>query len=258
MAIGIFDSGIGGLTVLREIRKILPHEEIYYFGDTARLPYGDKTKDLIIRYSKQIVDFLLEKKVVAIVVACNTATSLALEELNETYKTPIIGVIDAGVRTALKTTKTNKIGVVGTKATINSNKYEIELKKANPNMKVFSKACPLFVPVVEEGILDGELVNQVLKYYLDDIAESIDSLVLGCTHYPLLEKSININYPNIKVVDPATETANDLKKILEEKNLLMNKGGIVKYYFSDGIEKVKQLGTMFLDEEMEHIELVKL
>ena len=121
-----------------------------------------------------------------------------------------------------------------------------------------SKACPLFVPVVEEGILDGELVNQVLKYYLDDIAESIDSLVLGCTHYPLLEKSININYPNIKVVDPATETANDLKKILEEKNLLMNKGGIVKYYFSDGIEKVKQLGTMFLDEEMEHIELVKL
>ncbi|MBP6102997.1 MAG: glutamate racemase [Leptotrichiaceae bacterium] len=258
MAIGIFDSGIGGLTVLREVRKILPNEEIYYFGDTARLPYGDKTKDLIIRYSKQIVDFLLEKKVVAIVVACNTATSLALEELNDTYKTPIIGVIDAGVRTALKTTKTNSVGIVGTKATVNSKKYEIELKKANSEMKVYSKACPLFVPVVEEGILEGELVNQVLKYYLDDIVDGIDSLVLGCTHYPLLKNAINHNYPNIKVVDPAIETANDLKRILEEKNLLMNKGGVIKYYFSDGIDKAKQLGTMFLDEEMEHVELVKL
>ena len=232
MAIGIFDSGIGGLTVLREVRKILPNEEIYYFGDTARLPYGDKTKDLIIRYSKQIVDFLLEKKVVAIVVACNTATSLALEELNDTYKTPIIGVIDAGVRTALKTTKTNCVGIVGTKATVNSKKYEIELKKANSEMKVYSKACPLFVPVVEEGILEGELVNQVLKYYLDDIVDGIDSLVLGCTHYPFVRKMIQeVLGDRVRVFDGGNGTAREMKRRLAEKGLLTDStaAGIVDF-----------------------------
>ena len=163
MSIGVFDSGVGGLTVLKEIRKVLPNEKIYYLGDTARVPYGEKTKDLIIRYSKQIVEFLLEKKVSAIVVACNTATSLALDELNDTFKTPIIGVIDAGVKTALYTTKNKKIGVIGTKATINSKKYEEEIKKKDNEIEVFSKACPLFVPAVEEGILEGKLMNQIGK-----------------------------------------------------------------------------------------------
>ena len=136
MSIGVFDSGVGGLTVLKEIRKVLPNEKIYYLGDTARVPYGEKTKDLIIRYSKQIVEFLLEKKVSAIVVACNTATSLALDELNDTFKTPIIGVIDAGVKTALYTTKNKKIGVIGTKATINSKKYEEEIKKKDNELSI--------------------------------------------------------------------------------------------------------------------------
>ncbi len=258
MAIGIFDSGVGGLTVLREVRKILPNEEIYYFGDTARVPYGDKSKELIIRYSKQIVDFLLEKKVEAIVIACNTATSLALEELNNTYKIPIIGVIDAGVKSALNTTKNKKIGVVGTKATINSKKYEIELKNRDNEIEVKSKACPLFVPVVEEGILDGELVNQVLKYYLDDFVTEVDSLVLGCTHYPLLRNAIKLNYPNVEIVDPAMETANDLKKILEENKLLKNNKGVTKYYFSDSINQMQRIGEMILGEPLENIELVKL
>ena len=197
MSIGVFDSGVGGLTVLKEIRKVLPNEKIYYLGDTARVPYGEKTKDLIIRYSKQIVEFLLEKKVSAIVVACNTATSLALDELNDTFKTPIIGVIDAGVKTALYTTKNKKIGVIGTKATINSKKYEEEIKKKDNEIEVFSKACPLFVPAVEEGILEGKLMNQIVKTYLDEFDGKIDSLILGCTHFPLLKDVISKIYPEI-------------------------------------------------------------
>ena len=214
MSIGVFDSGVGGLTVLKEIRKVLPNEKIYYLGDTARVHYGEKTKDLIIRYSKQIVEFLLEKKVSAIVVACNTATSLALDELNDTFKTPIIGVIDAGVKTALYTTKNKKIGVIGTKATINSKKYEEEIKKKDNEIEVFSKACPLFVPAVEEGILEGKLMNQIVKTYLDEFDGKIDSLILGCTHYPLLKDVISKIYPEINIVDPAKETALDLEKIL--------------------------------------------
>ena len=186
MSIGIFDSGVGGLTVLKEVRNVLPNEKIIYLGDTARVPYGEKTQDLIIRYSKQIVDFLIEKKVDAIVVACNTATSLALEELNKTFKTPIIGVIEAGVKTALYTTENNRIGVIGTKATINSKKYETEIKKRNHEIEVYSKSCPLFVPAIEEGIIKGKLINQMVQMYLDDFRDKIDSLILGCTHYPLL------------------------------------------------------------------------
>lgn len=260
MAIGIFDSGVGGLTVLKEVRKVLPNEKIYYLGDTARVPYGDKTKELIVRYSKQIVEFLLEKKVDAIVVACNTATSLALEELQETFKIPIIGVIDAGVKTALYTTKENKIGVIGTAATIGSKKYEIEIKNINSNIEVYSKACPLFVHAVEEGILNGKLVKTMIGMYLDEIVNNIDTLILGCTHYPLLKEAINEVYPNLKIVDPAKETAQDLKKILlENKKIENNKiKSKVEYFVTDGSEKFKEIGTMFLGEKIEFAELIKL
>ena len=261
MSIGVFDSGIGGLTVLKEIRKVLPNEKIFYFGDTARVPYGEKTKELITRYSKQIVEFLLEKKVSAIVVACNTATALALEELKKTFKIPIIGVIKAGARTAISTTKSGNIGVIGTKATVNSKRYEEEIKKLNENVKVIAKACPLFVPAVEEGILDGKLVDQIIKTYLDDFEKEIDTLILGCTHYPLLKSAIGKIYTDLNIVDPARETALDLKEILEEKNLLKNdatKNKEVKYYVTDGKDKFKEIGIMFLDENIEKVELVKL
>lgn len=260
MAIGIFDSGVGGLTVLKEIRKVLPNEEIYYLGDTARVPYGDKTKELIVRYSKQIVEFLIEKKVSAIVVACNTATSLALEELNETFKIPIIGVIDAGVKTALYTTKEKKVGVIGTAATIGSKKYEIEIKKKNSEIEVFSKACPLFVHAIEEGIIEGKLVDSIISMYLEDMKDKIDTLVLGCTHYPLLKSSISKLYPNIKIIDPAKETAKDLKIILEKENLLTvdNNIGKVNYFVTDGVQKFMEVGEMFLGENIENTELVKL
>jgi len=260
MSIGIFDSGVGGLTVLKEIMKVLPNEKIHYLGDIARIPYGEKTKELIVRYSKQITEFLLEKNVDAIVVACNTATSLALEELNSAFRIPIIGVIDAGVRAALYTTKSNKIGVIGTKATINSKKYEIELKKRNRKIEVYSKPCPLFVSIIEEGIIEGEIVNLITKMYLDEFKGKIDSLILGCTHYPLLKNTIRSLYPEIEVVDPAKETAEDLKKVLTEKNFLRNDGGKdceVKYYVTDEQEKFKQIGTMFLNENIDYVELVK-
>ena len=243
MSIGIFDSGVGGLTVLKEIRKVLPNEKIYYLGDTARVPYGEKTKELIVRYSKQITEFLLEQNVDAIVVACNTATSLAVE------------------KTALYTTKNNKIGVIGTKATINSRKYETEIKNKNSAIEVYSKSCPLFVPVIEEGITKGEIVDLVVKMYLDEFKEKIDSLILGCTHYPLLKETIKNLYPNIEIVDPAKETAEDLKKILTDNNLMKNdgeKGKEVRYYVTDGQEKFKEIGTMFLDENIDYVELIKL
>ena len=261
MSIGVFDSGIGGLTVLKEIRKVLPNEKIFYFGDTARVPYGEKTKELITRYSKEIVEFLLDKEVSAIVVACNTATALALEELRKTFKIPIIGVIKAGAKTAINTTKSGNIGVIGTKATVNSKRYEEEIKKLSENVKVIAKACPLFVPAVEEGILDGKLVDQIIKTYLDDFEKEIDTLILGCTHYPLLKSAIGKIYTNLNIVDPARETALDLKEILEEKNLLKNdatKTKEVKYYVTDGKDKFKEIGIMFLDENIEKVELVKL
>lgn len=261
MSIGVFDSGIGGLTVLKEIRKVLPDEKIYYLGDTARVPYGEKTKELIIRYSKEIVEFLLEKNVSAIVVACNTATALALKELKETFKIPIIGVIEAGARTAIEATKNGKIGVIGTKATIQSGKYEEEIKLFNKKVEVLQKACPLFVPAVEEGILSGKLVNQIIKTYLDDFKRKVDTLILGCTHYPLLKDAISKIYPDIKIVDPAKETALDLKEILEQNEFLKNdakKDEEVKYYVTDGQEKFKEIGIMFLEEDIPKVELVKL
>ncbi len=262
MSIGVFDSGIGGLTVLKEIRKVLPNEKIFYFGDTARVPYGEKTKELITRYSKEIVEFLLDKEVSAIVVACNTATALALEELKKTFKIPIVGVIKAGAKTAINTTKSGNIGVIGTKATVNSKRYEEEIKKlSKKNIKVIEKACPLFVPAVEEGILDGKLVDQIIKTYLDDFEKGIDTLILGCTHYPLLKSAIGKIYTDLNIVDPARETALDLKEILEEKNLLKNdatKTKEVEYYVTDGKDKFKEIGIMFLDENIEKVELVKL
>ena len=184
--IGVFDSGVGGLTVAREIMRQLPEERLIYFGDTARLPYGNKSKKTIIRYSEQIIRFLRTKEVKAIVVACNTASSYALDEVRKMVDVPIIGVINAGARAAVSATKNGKIGVIGTEGTINSGTYAEVLKEMKPGTEVFGRACPLFVPLVEEGLLHDTVTDEIASRYLSVLKEKyIDTLVLGCTHYPL-------------------------------------------------------------------------
>ena len=187
--IGVFDSGLGGLTVLKEIMKITPNENIVYFGDTARVPYGPRSKETIIKYTFQAIDFLISKNVKAIVIACNTATARALKEANEKYDLPIIGVIEAGAKTAAYTTKI--VGVIGTDGTIRSKAYNIEIAKIDPEIKIVDKACPLFVPIVEEGWANTDIASLTARRYLEELMDKgIDSLVLGCTHYPLLKRTI--------------------------------------------------------------------
>lgn len=203
--IGVFDSGVGGLTVAREIIRQIPNERIVYFGDTARLPYGTKSKDTIIRYARQIVNFLMDEGVKAIVVACNTASAYALEEIKDEIEVPIIGVVKPGARTAVSVTKNNRIGIIATEGTINSGLYTRLIHEENPDIEVVGKACPLLVSLVEEGWLHDSITDQVLERYLESLKqENIDTLVLGCTHYPLLRSSIGkIMGDKVNLVNPA-------------------------------------------------------
>ena len=214
--LGIFDSGIGGLTVLREMRREVPNENIVYFGDTAHVPYGTKSKETITKFSMENVRFLQGFDVKIVVVACNTASSLSLEALKNHFSMPILGVIEPGAKQALKTTRNGRIGVIGTKATIGSGAYETCLKALDPKLKVYSQACPLFVPFVEEGWLDGKVVEKVAKIYLEPIKKfGVDSLILGCTHYPLLTKVIQkILGKKVRLVNSAEETATEATKLL--------------------------------------------
>ena len=192
LPIGVFDSGVGGLTVAREIFRNLPNEKIIYFGDTARVPYGNKSKETIIRYSRQISKFLLSQNVKAIVIACNTASALALNELKEEVDVPVIGVVEPGARAAAAATKNGRIGVIGTEGTINSGLYTEFIKKIRPDCEIFGQPCPLFVSLVEEGMIDDEVTITMIHRYLDKMIEenNIDALILGCTHYPLLRTII--------------------------------------------------------------------
>ena len=219
--IGVFDSGVGGLTVAHEIMKNLPTERIIYFGDTARVPYGSKSCETILRYSRQIVRFLCSQGVKAIVVACNTASALALSELEEEINIPIIGVVKPGAKVAAKATKNKKIGVIATESTIQSKMYQNFISKMDSEIEVFGKACPLFVPLVEEGWLDDDVTKQVAHRYLEELKEKqIDSLILGCTHYPLISKVVGeVMGSGVKLVNPAYETAISLKELLESVNM---------------------------------------
>ena len=242
--IGVFDSGLGGLTVLKEIMKITPNENIVYFGDTARVPYGPRSKETIIKYTFQAIDFLISKNVKAIVIACNTATARALKEANEKYDLPIIGVI-------------------GTDGTIRSKAYNIEIAKIDPEIKIVGKACPLFVPIVEEGWANTDIASLTAKRYLEELMDKgIDSLVLGCTHYPLLKRTIGeIVGENVKLVNPARETAKDLKRILENDNILREEteeDPKYEYYVSDIPEKFASIAEEFLKKEIDDIKSVKI
>lgn len=239
--IGVFDSGVGGLTVAREIMRQLPGESLVYFGDTARVPYGSKSKNTVCKYSRQIVNFLMTKNVKAIVIACNTASALAREEIQSMVNVPVIDVVEPGAQMAAASTKNYNIGIVGTESTIKSGIYEKYLHRINSEITVVSKACPLFVPLVEEGLLEDRVTEDIAGRYLHEMKEyEIDALVLGCTHYPLLRGVIGREMgKDVKLVNPAYETTKSLKELLREKDLLAAGGSEVRhdYYVSDGEEK---------------------
>lgn len=220
-AIGVFDSGVGGLTVAREIMRQMPEEKIVYFGDTARVPYGTKSQETVLRYSRQIIRFLQTQRVKAIVIACNTASACALEAVKQELDIPIIGVIYAGARTAAAATKNGKIGVIGTEATIRSGIYTREMQKIRPNIEVIGKPCPLFVPLVEEGLFHDSVTDEIASRYLACLkGKYIDTLVMGCTHYPLLRSTLRrIMGEEVTLVNPAYETAIELKTLLEKLEL---------------------------------------
>ena len=214
--IGVFDSGVGGLTVAREISRQLPYENIVYFGDTARVPYGSKSQNTIIRFSEQIIRFLRTKQVKAIVIACNTASALALDAVKDEFDLPIIGVVIPGARAAVEATTNGKVGVVGTEATVQSGMYTKVIQGMNPKIEVIEKACPLFVPLVEEGFKEHIVTKQIIEYYLESMRNTdIDAMILGCTHYPLLRSKIREYMGDrIQIVNPAYETAMDLKRLV--------------------------------------------
>ena len=219
--IGVFDSGVGGLTVAREIMRQLPNERIVYFGDTARVPYGSKSKETVMKYSRQIVNFLKTQQVKAIVVACNTASAYALDELEQEVDIPIIGVVRPGARAAIEATKNGKIGVIATEATINSGIYNRYIEKNDKSVKIIGKACPLFVPLVEEGLWEDPVTDEIARRYLTELIDSdIDTLILGCTHYPMIRSTVGrIMGKQVTLVNPAYETARELKEMLLEKGL---------------------------------------
>lgn len=259
--IGVFDSGIGGLTVVDEIMQQLPKERIIYFGDTARVPYGNKSKKSILKYSKQIVNFLMTKNVKAIVIACNTASAFALDEIASQVSIPIIGVIKPGARTAASVTKNNNIGVIGTRGTINSGIYQQYLNITNPEVKVFGKACPLFVPLVEEGWINDSITKDVASRYLEEFKNyKVDTLVLGCTHYPLLRKTIGLVLgKEVELVNPAYETAKTLKNVLESNIIQKNPiNGNHEFYVSDGVDRFNNFAGGILPNYLKEVKEINI
>ena len=244
MNIGIFDSGIGGLTVFKEIDKNFPQANLYYIGDTARVPYGNKSEETIIRYSLELSEFLVKNfKVDVIVVACNTASSYAVEKIKSYLNIPVIDVITPGVLNAVKTTKNGKIGVIGTQATIRSKSYEKKLKEINPDFEVYSKACPLFVPLVEEGKIKGKITQLIIEDYLNDLVENdIDTLILGCTHYPLLKEEISNLYPHLNIVDSSALISDFIKNL----NIFEKKEGERKIFITDSSPSFEILKNLLI------------
>ena len=259
-AIGIFDSGSGGLTVFKAIKKILPDENLIYFGDFARIPYGTKSQKLVQQYALEDARFLMQYDVKMIVVACNTASAMALDFLKANLDIPVIGVVNPGARAAVRDTKNNKIGVIGTSATINSDAYARALLQIQPDAQIVSNACPLLVPLVEEGWLDNEITILTLKTYLKDILKNnIDTLILGCTHYPLLSETIQkIVGAQITLIDSGLETARTVNNILKENNMYNSglKKGEAQFYVSDIPQKFEEIASRFLGEPLKNVRQV--
>ena len=254
--IGVFDSGLGGLTVIKAIQKELPKEKLIYFGDTARIPYGTKSPDTIIRYARQIIRFFRKtEKVKCVVVACNTSSAWALDTIRKDFALPILGVIEPGAFAAVEATRNGRIGVIGTEGTIASGAYGRAIRTLMPKAKVFSKACPLFVPLVEEGKLSGPITQSVVGEYLRPLLKAkIDTLVLGCTHYPLLKKTIaKVAGKKVRIVDSAEETARSLHRNLEMHGIELSGKGGSKYFVSDLSRKFKEQAQRFLGRSIPRV-----
>lgn len=250
-AIGVFDSGVGGLTVARELIRQLPFEDIIYFGDTARVPYGIKSKDTVIRFSIENILFLLKHDVKLICVACNTVSSLALPIIKNYFKVPMVGVISPGAREAVYATRNKRIGVIGTRGTVKSRAYENEIYQIDSKVKVTAVECSLFVPFVEEGWLDGDVVLKVVETYLKPLKKAgVDTVILGCTHYPLLKPVIKkVLGEQVVLIDSAKQVALEVKKILANENLLNKvRRGKQKFYVSDNPEWFSGLAKGFLGQ----------
>jgi glutamate racemase len=252
--IGVFDSGLGGLTVLRALKEKFPHESFIYLGDTARVPYGNKSNNTVSKYANEIVDFLLAKNVKAIVVACNTVSALVLTELKSKLSIPIMGVIEPGVKAAHQITNTNKIGIIGTLGTIHSSAYENQLKKMNSNLEVNSQACPLLVPLAEEGWMEENIVKDILLHYLSPlIKKDIDTLILGCTHYPVFSSVMEeILGPNIQLIDSPKEVATAFFDLLNSMNYLAKNKlpGKLSCFVTDKTKSVHGIAGRFLGSDV--------
>jgi glutamate racemase len=257
--VGVFDSGIGGLTVAHEVIRQLPHESVLYFGDTARVPYGPKSPDTVRRYSREIAGFLRDQGVKGIVIACNTATAHALTVLRDEFDMPVIGVVEPGARAAVSVTTGGRIGVIGTVGTIKSGAYERAIRAINSDVFITARACPLFVPLVEEGWTDHEATRLIAREYLAPlVAADIDTLVLGCTHYPLLKPLLReVLGPDVRLIDSAEETAAETARTLAEASLAAPNDADPTYRFvaSDDPLQFLQLGQRFLGDTIEGVEI---
>ncbi len=260
--IGVFDSGIGGLTVVKRLATNLPNESIVYFGDTARVPYGSKSNATVIEYSIQNTKFLLQKNIKALVVACNTASSIAIPDLKKMFDIPIIGMIEPGSTMALQKSQTKKIGVIGTRATISNLAYSKEIKRLNKSAEVFEKPCPLFVPLADEGWIKHQATFEIAEEYLRELRDyGIDTLVLGCTHYPILSEVIQkVIGSKVILIDSGVASSEVVKTELEKLDLLSDSktSGRQEYYVSDIPAKFKEVAELFLGKDIDHVHKVDL
>lgn len=260
--IGIFDSGLGGLTVAHEVMRQLPNESFIYFGDTARVPYGPKSPETVRRYSREIAEFLLDRGVKAIVVACNTATAHALPALRAELEIPVVGVIEPGARAAVAASGDGHVGVIGTVGTIKSGAYERAMRELQPELVITARPCPLFVPLVEEGWLDKVPTRLIAREYLTPFMEAkVDALVLGCTHYPLLKPLLaDILGPSVRLIDSAEQTAAETGRMLRDNGIAAPAGNVPTYTFvaSDDARQFLELGQRFLGEALDDVEICTL
>lgn len=260
--IGIFDSGLGGLTVLKEIVEMMPKESIVYFGDSGRTPYGTKSRETVTKYTFQNVRFLLSQDIKMLVIACNTASAYSYEAVKNNFDIPIVEVVEPGAITVARETRNKKVGVIGTPATINSRAYEKAIKKIDSSIEIISKACPLFVQLVEEGWWENDIAYRIAEEYLSSLKDKgIDTLILGCTHYPLLQNTISkVMGKDVKLVSSAREAAKAVLKVVKENDMERDKrlNPVYRYYTSDSVEKFAALGSIILGKEIETVEKIDI